>query len=174
MRLLGIDPGAEWTGLGLLDVIRPGGQGPLRIKSGYAQLGPTEHHSRLEAEMHLLGPFDVVITERFEHRNDEFARLASLEYIGVVKAVCYRHRVPLVLQGASEAKAFATNDKLEKLGLLKRPVTRWKHANDGMRHVVYHLLASTRARLVPRELRHELLLKLKPLPLRKRRPGVAG
>lgn len=144
LRILGVDPGGAtgWIAVGieltetnepLVEIIDRGHVGDP---------DKHEHHSELENIMYSSGPFDLVVCERFEHRNNEFAELVSLEYIGVVKAFCQRYNIPLILQGSSQAKHWTDNSKLERLGLLMRPVKKWKDTNDSARHIVYFICCS--------------------------------
>jgi hypothetical protein len=107
-------------------------------------LGPREHHREL---WHFLsatagGSSVRIICERFENRNEPFAMLMSNEYIGVVKCWHQAHYLnsTLVIQGASQAKRWATDDKLEVLGYDK---IRPKHCKDAMRHWVYYVCNNT-------------------------------
>jgi hypothetical protein len=48
--------------------------------------------------------------------------------------------VPITWQGADQAKNWAPNDRLQVLTLLIAPASKWKHANDAMRHMVYWII----------------------------------
>lgn len=61
----------------------------------------------------------------------------SLEIIGAARYLCTRSGIPFTLQSPSEAKAFATNDKLRQLGWYVRGM---QHANDALRHLLVFLV----------------------------------
>lgn len=160
MRIMGIDPGGI-TGCVLVSVAL---EDALYIDLlSKKQLGEPDNYIHDTELSDLIRDYKphLVIVERFEHRNNEFAKLVSLKYIGVVEETCTRQKLLLIEQGASEAKHFATNDKLEKLGLFIRPRTTWKHANDASRHVTYVLCASTKAPDWIHKLRPYILRRLK-------------
>jgi hypothetical protein len=159
MRIISIDPGGT-TGYVIWDTNVPGG-----IYT-HGQLGPEEHHLKLDqllaASLKGANPNDVltIVGERFDHRNAEFAKLISNEYIGVAKRFEQANRpyVEIVWQGANQAKNFVTDEKLVKLGLMILPKIKWKDANDAMRHMVYFLTNNPK---VNPDLRLELLRRLK-------------
>ena len=63
----------------------------------------------------------------------------SLEVIGVLRYVCVRRGLPLVLQTPADAKRFTSDDVLKRLGWY----TPGKgHANDTARHLVLYLARS--------------------------------
>ena len=149
MKILAIDPGGT-TGFALYSV------GVVTAD----QLGPDEHHWRLERRLDNLRP-SVLIYERFEHRNAPFAKLISNEYIGVIKCWAQKNpEVKLVAQGSSQAKHWATDNKLAALGLLLKPLTKNRNANDATRHFVYFVCHNRRA---PRELREKYMDILREL-----------
>lgn len=142
MRAVILDPGGT-TGYAATWV-KQGELGPLQT----GQIGPGDHHleleqflfnRRMEADREGL----LIICERYENRNNDFAKLISLEYIGVVKYFYqkYPNSTTLVFQGASQAKNWCTNDKLTKWGWLLTPPTSKenRHANDALRHLGYFL-----------------------------------
>lgn len=146
LRLLGVDPGGA-TGWSVVQINFHDSDEPYIEVVQRGQVGDPdkhEHHAELETIMQTYGPFTLIVCERFEHRNNEFAELVSLEYIGVVKAFCQRCHVPLVLQGSSEAKHWADNSKLAQLGFLISPLRMWKDTNDSMRHIVYFICCSNK------------------------------
>lgn len=126
------------------------------------QMGPGPHHMEL---WHFLEQHTtrntIIVCESFEFRkNDRDATrdnivLVSKEYIGVVNLYeQYYHETTSnqpgefrvryqtagnVIPGPSR-KAFWTNDKLEAVGRLTKPVTPWRHANDAMRHLLYYMV----------------------------------
>jgi hypothetical protein len=136
MRYLALDPGGK-TGW----VVYENGIG------SYGQLGPELHHWKLwrlllQQDDYMSGRL-VVICERFDNRNAEFAVLTSNEYIGVVRLFeqCQMSNgnPPQVYYQGSNVKRWATNEKLKKFGALIEPVILNKDANDAMRHLFYFL-----------------------------------
>jgi hypothetical protein len=101
---------------------------------GFYQL-TGEHHQTLYDMLVQASP-DVVITESFTYRRQDYAILTSVEYIGVAKLYCQEREMPLVQQPPSAAKALWTNDKIKRLGLW-RPNER--HAMDALRHLLYYV-----------------------------------
>lgn len=61
----------------------------------------------------------------------------SLELIGAVRWMCLQHKVKFVLQTASEAKAFVTDDRLKHIGWW---VKGQDHARDALRHLLLFLI----------------------------------
>lgn len=102
------------------------------------QIDKLDHHSALWNLLELEDP-DYVVCERFERRNNDFATLVSVEYIGTVKTWCQTRHKKLTMQGASQAKKFATDIKLSNLGILIRPSTKYPHAIDARRHLLCFL-----------------------------------
>jgi hypothetical protein len=135
MKIIGIDPG-ETTGIAICDTDEL-----PHWRWKFDQLGPEEHHLELSDLLEMLYPSRIVY-ERFENRGNQAARLVSCEYIGVIKRYAqahYRHQ-EVIVQSASQAKAFWTNDKLKAILLWKG--NDLKHAMDATRHVLYYLMQS--------------------------------
>jgi hypothetical protein len=113
-------------------------------------LGPADHHWQLYQFLteQSGGGSITIVCERFENRGNDFAKLMSNEYVGVVKAWYQSHYLycNLVMQGSSQAKDWATDNKLEILGLAKH---KTKHAKDAMRHLVYYVCNSKNMRHHP-------------------------
>jgi hypothetical protein len=82
----------------------------------------------------------TVVCEEFEHRHEKFrAKIdyTSKEYIGVVHL--FAAKMPsarLVMQSASQAKQFWTDEKVKHVGLWHPGM---KHANDAMRHYLWFM-----------------------------------
>jgi hypothetical protein len=157
MRVIALDPGGT-TGWVTYQDGRFERAGQLTGEHHYAllellakQLPRLGLHGRPENE----GPLYVVY-ERFDHRNNEFSRLISLEYIGIIKAFCQRETVYGVPQG-SDVKAFADSGrKIDKAGWYID--YKWKHAWDAARHLFYFLINGTH---MHDQYRTELLEKIK-------------
>jgi hypothetical protein len=141
MKIISIDPGGT-TGYVIWE------QG---IVTEWGQIGPDKHHLDL---WNLLKEKDgywpggdinnaIIVCERFDPRNDDFAKLISKEYIGVVElyeqyvaSYCGGYlKYPVVWVGADKMK-WATDDKLERLGLMIKPKVKNKDALAAMRHLV--------------------------------------
>lgn len=133
MKIIGIDPG-ETTGLAVCYIDAP------LIQWEFEQIGPQEHHLQLSDFLEAHYP-NKIVYERFENRGNQAARLVSCEYIGVIKRYDQAHHKhqELIVQSASQAKGFWTNDKLKACFLYK---TNLKHAMDATRHVLYYLMQS--------------------------------
>lgn len=94
---------------------------------------------------------DEVVSESFivtqqtlkKSRGDNW----SLEFIGVMRFLCNRHSRPFKLQGPSDAKTFATDDKLKAAGWYTKGLD---HPRDAARHLMIYLL--NRKLLTPHDL----------------------
>ena len=142
MRIIAIDPGGTtgWATCVLGDKV----EDPLwkpKLEDHFEDCGQLtgDHHYKLRQLLSTKNP-DVIVRERFEHRNNEFAQLVSCEYIGVVKMWSQQYKRRLVMQGASQAKPWVSTKKLVKLGLWLQPADAWGHAIDARRHLVYYLI----------------------------------
>lgn len=62
----------------------------------------------------------------------------SLEIIGALRWLCHRYGVPFTLQTPTDAKRFATEDKLMKIGWDRPPGAG--HARDAQRHMLLFLV----------------------------------
>lgn len=104
-------------------------------------IGPKAHHKQL---YDFLGSLDVerfvVITESFEYRNRARAGLVldSREYIGVTQLYCDKRGIPLIQQTAAMGKGLVKDENLKKLDLWYG--TKWKHAMDATRHLIYYII----------------------------------
>lgn len=143
MHLVSIDPGGT-TGLvywrGHYERNENALQGMWQI------LGPTRHHLELHEYLHYCrrlakGVPLQVICERYDPRDNPAGLLISKEYIGIVELFeqeqeelnSFAH--PTIWRGPPQ-KEWATNEKLEKMGLLQKPLTKMKDVNDAIRHLV--------------------------------------
>lgn len=116
----------------------------------YGHLGPGPHHSKLYSLLSVAlsaSPFVstglaklVVICEPFENRGNDFAKLVSGEYIGVVNLFDQEaHHSVYIHWSQSQNKVWASDEKLKALGVFLEPKSQWKHANDAMRHLVHYI-----------------------------------
>lgn len=128
MNVLAIDPGqtvgvATYTDGG----IRDGGE-----------VSFTDFLHWAEKTIH---EWDVIVCEEFRitPRTIPAASTARwpLDVIGCVRWWCESRDTTLVMQSASTAKTFATNDKLKKAGLYRRGLP---HGMDATRHLVVYLV----------------------------------
>jgi hypothetical protein len=117
-----LDPGGT-TGYAIVD--------DSRIKD-FGQLGG-EHHMPLYNDLTYIWKPDLVICERFVHRQTLGVDQTALEYIGVVKLFCQATETELIMQTAAIAKGFWTDAKLRKTGLW---MTNQRHAMDAVRHAL--------------------------------------
>jgi hypothetical protein len=146
VKAIAIDPGGT-TGWCTFEVETYDSTGDVRwhgktIQDCFEDAGQLEgdnHHKELRALLRKERP-DILIVERFENRNNDFALLISCEYIGVCKEYAQTERIVLVMQGASQAFGFDdAGQKLERLGLVLKPYKRWKDANAARKHMVFFL-----------------------------------
>lgn len=145
MKILAFDPGGT-TGWAQFEIEYidgvPQWQLPLFKHFTCGQIGDNAEHHLLLWKLLMREHPDIVIGERFDNRGNEFARLMSKEYLGILKLWCELFEQEFVSQGASDAKGWVGNDKLDTLGLLAQPRTKWVHANDALRHMLFFLAVS--------------------------------
>jgi hypothetical protein len=146
MKVIAIDPGGVtgWSTFSIpMDGDKPVWGGRLKTYfTRYGQLSG-DHHDELDELLEAQRP-DIIVCERFENRNNDFSLLISVEYIGVVKRYGQGHNIPVIMQGASQALVWCTNDKMEKLNLLVKPYQPNKDANASRKHLVYFLIFGER------------------------------
>ena len=96
---------------------------------------------RQAAEFIEAGEVSHVVCERFiiSSQTGKFSQAPwSLEQIGVLRFLCDRHDIPFTLQNVSDAKRFATEERLKHI--------KWKrpkgdgHARDAQRHLLLFLV----------------------------------
>jgi len=142
MKVVALDPGGTtgWACLDLdEDVIIARSKTFLRDHVTQGQLGNnSEHHKLLWMLLTNMRP-DVIVCERFKHYGNEFAKIMSREYIGIVKLYQELYGCEL-FQPGSDKKEWASDRKLRILLILCVPFSRWKHANDALRHLVYYIV----------------------------------
>lgn len=159
LTILALDPGGT-TGWSVfeIDLNRHGAaewEEPPEPAAHFSNFGqiknpPTQdgHHELLWKLLSKFQP-DVIVCERFDNSGNEFAKIISSEYIGVVKVWAAMHAgCRLVMQGADQAKDWSKG-KLSLLGILLHPVDKWKHANDANKHLLYFLCNQTYANVYP-------------------------
>lgn len=84
---------------------------------------------------------DLVVCERFviSSQTGKFSQAPwSLEQIGVLRFLCLKHNVDFSLQNVSDAKRFATDERLNSIGW-KKPKGAG-HARDAQRHLLLYLV----------------------------------
>ena len=135
MKVIALDPGGT-TGVVILN--HDGAtQGFVRKHFRALHIGNNmPHHKKLWTFLVHEHP-DLIVCERFDNSGDAAAKMIALEYIGVIRLYGELFGVTVLWQGADMAKNWAPNDKLAMTTLIVTPVTRWKHANDAMRHMLY-------------------------------------
>lgn len=125
-RVLAIDPGlatglAKWWG--------PSGEFESSI----------EPYPLIETRLEQLIPFmDAVACETFtiSARTAQLTRQNEpIELIGVVKYLCRKRKIPLIMQSPSDAKSFVPNARLKTLGWYKPGAG---HDNDAARHLLLY------------------------------------
>lgn len=155
-NIIALDPGGT---TGIATAYYPGGiESPtiqdFNIKTD--ELGPEEHHTALHnyITVRVGGPLPLtIVTEKFEfrqHINSEHAKtkveLISREYIGICKMIAKQTGVRLIQQSASQGKHFVPDKKLDRCGILERPVTPMRHRNDALRHLIRYLVVGLHVR----------------------------
>jgi hypothetical protein len=158
VKIMALDPGGD---TGWVTFSDSDGNGNIR-KSGELS---GAHHQKLrlllQAELINLSHYEsgpvYVIYERFDHRNNDFTKLISCEYIGVIKEFCQTYGVYAIPQG-SDVKKYIDNRKLE--------ASKWYieyrkgHARDAARHMIRWLMEGDHPY---DDFRMEMLLKMKVL-----------
>jgi hypothetical protein len=142
VKALAFDPGGctGWTALQVRthpegDFIWAGKLKQHMTHFGRLGYGQDSHHAPLWKLLEWEQP-QLVICERFDPRENEFAIQVSNEYIGIIKCWCANYNVPLVMQGPDQAKKFA-EQHFGRLGLEIRPLKPWKDTNDARRHMLF-------------------------------------
>ena len=127
--VVGVDPGGT-TGIGLWS--RPVGLSlreiadPADAVDWLAQMAFAIPHAVFVVERYIITP----ATAKMSQQHD------ALEIIGAVKYVARQHGHGLVMQSPSEAKSFATDAKLKRIGWYEKGQG---HARDASRHVLTFL-----------------------------------
>lgn len=96
---------------------------------------------RLDA---MVDGLDTLILERFQlggtrSMKDEVLSPARINAILEFEVRQQLPRTSIIYQTTSD-KAIATDARLEEYGLLVKPKTKWRHANDAMRHLLHYAL----------------------------------
>jgi hypothetical protein len=127
--LLAVDPG-ETTGWCVFEYGRltQAGQCP----------GDPVH---LDGLITRLNP-DIIVCEEYriygwKAKRHAWSDVPTLRLIGGIQMICTQRNIPMVLQGAQQAKGFSKDDKLRAWGLYQ---VGKRHANDSIRHATYYLL----------------------------------
>lgn len=133
MIILGLDPGAKYTGYCLFQVV-DSHWGPV-------QRGTLEKWNCIEE---LILRADLVVYERYLIYDNKtaahtFSTVEPVEVIGVVKWLCEKHRVEVKAYNAGGAKRFVTDKMLRDLDLWM-PGKDNRHARDATRQVIYELV----------------------------------
>jgi hypothetical protein len=94
-----------------------------------------------------FGPLELIVFEEYRIRGNKArqhigSEVVTIQHIGAIKVVASDLEIKLWQQSASEAKAFATDDKLKEWDLWQ---PNERHANDAIRHGCrYHLFVAGR------------------------------
>lgn len=130
MKILAVDPGLE---------------------SGYAVFSREEKYDDtffstsergelkfLDEIIPYITRYDAVICEDYivnKNTIEKSRQNYSLEIIGALRYSCHFYDIQFVLQTPAQAKSFATNDKLKKLGWFSGGAG---HADDAARHLLVY------------------------------------
>lgn len=129
--LLAVDPGLA-TGWCWISVVK--GSTPEFIVTGESE--PMPFLSLAEG---FIERVDAVVCESFiitPQTGKNSQAPWSLELIGALRWLCHKESVPFVLQSPADAKSFANDARLERIGW-KRTAT--DHGRDAQRHAVLWL-----------------------------------
>lgn len=94
-------------------------------------------HAAANSSMHA-----IVVGERYviTHQTAKKSQqTTALEIIGAMRYIAHTHSVKFSLQNASEAKKFATDERLKRLEMYCKGAD---HANDASRHLVTALVTN--------------------------------
>jgi len=85
---------------------------------------------------------DIIVCEEYriygwKAKRHAWSDVPTLRLIGGIQMICTQRNIPMVLQGAQQAKGFSKDDKLRAWGLYQ---VGKRHANDSIRHATYYLL----------------------------------
>jgi hypothetical protein len=143
MRIIAIDPGGV-TGYSIFQLDFDSAGEPLwkdRFRQHWSDAGQLagEHYSNLRYLLETQKA-DKILYERFEHRNNDFAFMMSLEYIGIIKEFAQTSKTKLYEQGASQALKWCDNEKMSKLGLLVSPYIPNKDMMAARKHLLFYLI----------------------------------
>jgi hypothetical protein len=137
-RILAVDPGkvTGWAMWGTTDDEVPRAD----------QLPMTLFLSTAEALMDR-GSFDTVVVEDYlitaaTLRKTRGELNWSLEQLGVLRWLARKYELRFVTQRPADAKRFATDEKLRRLGWYRS--TPGGHANDALRHLLLYLANADR------------------------------
>ena len=142
MNVLAIDPGGV-TGIAFYqDGIYTGEEVP----NGFDGMA----HALSTAFSPLL-PLDAVVIESFTinagtHKKDPGMFADTTAIIGAVRYVASVYGIPVKMQTPAKAKAFATDDKLRRLGWYDS--TPGGHRNDAARHLLTFLASERDYRIL--------------------------
>lgn len=85
---------------------------------------------------------DIIVCEEYriygwKAKRHAWSDVPTLRLIGGIQMICTQRNIPMVLQGAQQAKGFSKDEKLRAWGLYQ---VGQRHANDSIRHATYYLL----------------------------------
>lgn len=134
MRLLALDPGKR-SGVAYVD------SSDLETYRSY--ILPWRQAMDYVVDAVLSGKVDRAVVEDFRisqrtvtQGKDHYGATGG---IGVIEWACYRAQVPCERQAPGDAKGFADDDKLRRMGWYT-PTTHGDHANDASRHLLLGLV----------------------------------
>lgn len=137
LRVIGVDPGTT-TGLTEVRYVAVGTPVVRRQSVVAVQIPPGHVGDVLLA--HLEGEPGLLAVERFviargSMRGGAHAR-GTAELVGDIAAYGERHGWTVVLRNASQVKAWATDARLDRAGLLEA-CKGMRHARDAARHALF-------------------------------------
>lgn len=153
MRVLAVDPGGV-TGLALWD---PQMFAPHHGPNGYEPFGSWQVEGYEGAVRSLWDEVtcapDALVCEGFvirsnTHKLDSGAFSHTTDLIGACRYLAHEHGVPFYRQTPAEAKAFASDEKLRRLGWYN--ATPGGHANDAARHLLTFLVKQGETEILER------------------------
>jgi len=144
MRVLAVDPGGT-TGLALYDErpsYHPTDPGLLPAEFYSWQEDDYEGVARRILSNAKPGRLDALVCEGFHirgntHKLDAGAFNQTTDLIGACRYAAFLADIPFIRQTPAQAKGFATDDKLRKLGWWSTGSAG--HDNDAARHLLTHL-----------------------------------
>lgn len=123
--IIAVDPGKN-TGIATFDRV----EGTVKATQDLDQQMTCD----MVYELMMVSHVELVVCESFTVTGSKVVTFQpySLEIIGMLRWLCERNDVPFVEQTPRDAKTFATDDRLRKMGWY---LPGKKHANDAQRHL---------------------------------------
>jgi hypothetical protein len=104
----------------------------------------------VEALIDAKQPSLVVIEEYVLYpwalKSQTWSDCPEAQLIGVIRFLCRKRSIPVLFQGANQAKAFSTDKRLKQWGFL---LANKPHANDAIRHGIYYVFFGRKGKATP-------------------------